>query len=296
MTTALVLQYLVAGLTYGTIYAVVGIGFNIIYNTTGIINFAQGEFVMLGGMFAVSLHQVVPLPVAIVLAVALTTLVGAAVEVTFIRWLRRPSVLRMIIVTIGVSILIREAALLAWGEQVRALPYFTGDEVTTLTLGGVHVSPQVLWSLAACALVVAGLHLFFARTRTGREMRACAANREAAALCGLSTRNLVTLSFALAAGIGALAGCVVSPITYTRYDMGASLALKGFTVAILGGLGDGTAAVVAGFLLGTLEAFSIAVLPAAYKDVVSIAVLLLLLFVRPSGLFGSRELARLRAF
>jgi branched-chain amino acid transport system permease protein len=296
VTTALVLQYLVAGLTYGTIYAVVGIGFNIIYNTTGIINFAQGEFVMLGGMTAVSLHQVLPLPLAILLAVALTTLVGAAVELTFIRWLRRPSVLRMIIVTIGVSILVREAALLGWGEQVRALPYFTGDEVTALEVGGVHVSPQVLWSLATCALVVVALQLFFRHTRTGREMRACAANREAAALCGIPTRSLVTLSFALSAGIGALAGCVVSPITYTRYDIGASLALKGFTVAILGGLGNGTAAVAAGFILGTLEAFSISVLPAAYKDAVSIAVLLLLLFVRPAGLFGSRELARLKAF
>jgi len=296
VTTAIALQYLVAGLTYGTIYAVVGIGFNIIYNTTGIINFAQGEFVMLGGMTAVSLHRVLPLPLAILAAVALTTLAGAAVELTFIRWLRRPTVLRMIIVTIGVSILLREAALLLWGEQVRALPYFVGDEVAALELGGVRVSPQVLWSLLTCAAVVVALQLFFRHTRTGREMRACAANREAAALCGLSTRNLVTLSFALSAGIGALAGCVVSPITYTRYDVGAALALKGFTVAILGGLGNGGAAVAAGFLLGTLEAFSIAILPAAYKDVVAIAILLLILFVRPSGLFGDRELARLKAF
>jgi branched-chain amino acid transport system permease protein len=296
VTLELVLQYLVAGLTYGTIYAVVGIGFNIIYNTTGIINFAQGEFVMLGGMTAVTLQRLVPLPVAILGAVLVTMVVGALVEVVFIRWLHRPSVLRLIIITIGVSIVVREGALLVWGEQVRALPYFTGDEVTSLSLGGVHVSPQVLWSLGTCALVVAALQLFFRHTRTGREMRACAANREAAALCGLSTRNLVTLSFVLSAGIGALAGCVVSPITYTRYDIGGALAIKGFTVAILGGLGNSMAAVAAGFVLGTLEAFSISVLPAAYKDAVAIAVLLGLLFVRPSGLFGSRELARLKAF
>ncbi|MBK9515911.1 MAG: branched-chain amino acid ABC transporter permease [Anaeromyxobacter sp.] len=296
MTTENALQYLVAGLTYGTIYAVVGIGFNIIYNTTGIINFAQGEFVMLGGMTAVSLHRVVPLPLAILGAVASTMLVGALVEVAFIRWLRRPSVLRLIIITIGLSIVLREAALLAWGEQVRSLPYFSGDEVSALDLGGVRVSPQVLWSLGTCALVVAALALFFRHTRTGREMRACASNREAAALCGLSTRNLVTLSFVLSAGIGALAGCVVSPITYTRYDIGGSLAIKGFTVAILGGLGNSAAAVAAGFLLGTLEAFSIAVLPAAFKDAVAIALLLGLLFLRPSGLFGSRELSRLKAY
>ena len=295
MTAATVLQYLVAGLTYGTIYAVVGVGFNIIYNTTGIINFAQGEFVMLGGMLAVTLHGLFPLPVAIVLAVAATMAIGAVVEVTFIRWLVKPSVLRMIIITIGASILIREGALLAWGESVRSLPYFTGDEVTSFSLGGVHVSPQVIWSLGTCLVIVVALWAFFKHTATGRQMRACAANRDAAALCGIATRNLVTLAFVLSAGIGALAGCVVSPITYTSYGIGAGLAIKGFTVAILGGLGNSMAAVGAGFVVGVLEAFSVSLLPAAYKDAVSVAILLAILFLRPSGLFGSAEVARLKS-
>jgi branched-chain amino acid transport system permease protein len=295
MTVETVLQYLVAGLTYGTIYAVVGVGFNIIYNATGIINFAQGEFVMLGGMIAVTLHGLVPLPVAIVLAVAATMAVGALVEVTLIRWLVKPSVLRMIVITIGASILIREGALLAWGESVRALPYFTGNEVTSLSLAGVHVSPQVLWSLAACLVIVGFLWVFFQHTAVGRQMRACAANRDAAALCGIPTKNLVTLAFVLSAGIGALAGCVVSPITYTSYGIGAGLAIKGFTVAILGGLGNGMAAVAAGFVLGVLESFSVSLLPAAYKDAVSVTILLAILFLRPSGLFGSAEVARLKS-
>jgi branched-chain amino acid transport system permease protein len=295
MATELVLQYLVAGLTYGTIYAVVGVGFNIIYNTTGIINFAQGEFVMLGGMTAVTLHAFLPLPVAVALAVVLTMAVGALIEVTFIRWLGRPSVLRMVVITIGISILVREAALVLWGESVRALPYFTGDEVSSLSVGGVHVSPQVLWSLATCLAIVAFLKVFFQRTPLGRQMRACAANRDAAALCGVPTRNLVTLSFALSAGIGALAGCVVSPITYTSYGVGTGLAIKGFTVAILGGLGNATGAVAAGFLVGVLESFSVSLLPTAYKDAISVTLLLAILFVRPSGLFGSAEVARLEA-
>jgi branched-chain amino acid transport system permease protein len=295
MQLELVLQYLVAGLTYGTIYAVVGVGFNIIYNTTGIINFAQGEFVMLGGMTAVTLQRLLPLPLAIAGAVLVTMAAGALVEVTCIRWLRKPSVLRMIIITIGVSILVRELALLAWGESVRSLPYFTGNEVTSLELGGVHVSPQVLWSLATCVLIVAFLWFFFQHTSVGRQMRACAANRDAAALCGIATKNLVTLSFVLSAGIGALAGCVVSPITYTAYNVGTGLAIKGFTVAILGGLGNSMGAVGAGFLVGLLESFSVSVLPTAYKDAISVAVLLAILFLRPSGLFGSREVARLKA-
>jgi branched-chain amino acid transport system permease protein len=294
MALELVLQYLVAGLTYGTIYAVVGVGFNIIYTTTGVINFAQGEFVMLGGMMAATLQPFLPLPLAIAVAVVFTMGVGALIELLFIRTLPRPTVLRMIIVTIGVSILVREGALLAWGQQVRALPYFTGNEVTSIGLWGVRISPQVLWALGACAVLVVALQLFFHRTMLGRQMRACAMNRQAAALCGVRTRSLVTLSFALSAAIGALAGCVVSPITSSSYGMGAPLALKGFTVAVLGGLGHGQAAVGAGFLVGILEAVSVSLLPSAYKDVLAVAVLLAVLVLRPSGLFGDRESARLR--
>jgi branched-chain amino acid transport system permease protein len=293
MTLALVLQYLVAGLTYGTIYAVVGVGFNIVYSATGIINFAQGEFVMLGGMTAVTLAAFLPLPLAIALAVLVTMAVGALVEVAFIRWLHRPSVLRMVVITIGVSLVIREVALHLWGQQVRALPYFSGDEVSALEVGGARISPQVLWSLGTCLLIVAALWLFLQRTALGRQMRACAQGREAAALCGVPTRNLVTLAFALSAGIGALAGCVVSPITYTSYGIGTGLAIKGFTVAVLGGLGNSFAAVGAGFLVGLLEALSVAIFPAAFKDAVSVGLLLAVLFLRPAGLFGSRERARL---
>ena len=148
-------QYLMAGLTYGMIYAVVGMGFTIIYNATGIINFAQGEFVMLGGMIAVSLAGVVPLPFAVVGAVLATMAIGAFIEIAFIRWLSGPSVLRMIIITIGISIMIREAALLVWGQRVRALPYFTGNEVSSISIGGARMSPQVLWTLGACAAMVA---------------------------------------------------------------------------------------------------------------------------------------------
>jgi branched-chain amino acid transport system permease protein len=215
---------------------------------------------------------------------------------TFIRRLSGHSVLRMIIITIGISILVREVALVLWGEQVRALPYFTGNEVTSLSFGDVHVSPQVLWSLATCLVIVLFLWVFFQRTMLGRQMRACASNRDAAAICGIPTKNLVTLSFALSAGIGALAGCVVSPITYTQYAIGTGLAIKGFTVAILGGLGNSTGAVAAGFIVGILESMSVSLLPAAYKDAISVSIFLLILFFRPSGLFGNSEVARLKAF
>ncbi len=277
-------------------YAIVAIGFNIIYNTTGIINFAQGEFVMLGGMISISLLPFMPLYAAIVVAVLITMLVGALIEMTFIRWLESPSVLRMIIITIGLSILIREVALHIWGESIRALPYFYGDAISTFSFGSAHLSYQVLWVIGVCSCIVLLLSLFFKYTAIGREMRACSANRKAAILCGINTRNMVTFSFMLSAGIGALAGCVMSPITYTQYDSGTGLAIKGFTVAILGGLGNSMGAVAAGLLLGIIEAFSVAVLPLVYQDVISIAILLLILFWRPYGLFNFGDAAKLKDF
>jgi branched-chain amino acid transport system permease protein len=296
MTSELFLQYLVAGITYGSIYTIVAIGFNIIYNTTGIINFSQGEFVMLGGMVSITLHNYLVLPLAIGAAVLITMAVGAAMEMLFIRRLRAPSVLRMIIVTIGVSILMREAALHLWGANVRSLPYFIGNEITTIDFFGVPVSPQVLWVIGTCALMVVALMLFFQATSLGREMRACAANRVAAVLCGIDTRNMVTLSFVLSAGIGALAGAVMSPITYSQYDNGTGLAIKGFTVAILGGLGNSLGAVAGGLLLGIIEAFSVSVVPLAFQDAIAIAVLLVILFLRPHGLFGSSATAAVKEF
>lgn len=296
MTFEQIVQYILAGVTIGSIYAIVAIGYNIIYNATGIINFAQGEFVMVGAMTAISLSPIMPLPLAMVAAVIVTALLAALMELLFFRWLRNPSVLRMVIITIGLSIAIREAAMHIWDEKVRALRFFTGNEVSSITLFGAHISPQVLWVLGLCGLMVVALNIFFSYTLTGRSIRACSANRTAASLCGINTRNMITLAFMLSGAIGALAGCAVSPITQTQYDCGTPLAIKGFAVAILGGLGNSMAAVAAGLIIGLLETFSVVVLPLAYKDAVSIAILLIILFARPHGLFGSREEGELKKF
>ena len=283
----LALQYLLSGITKGSIYAAVAIGFNLIYSATGIINFAQGEFVMLGGMVAVTLAHYVPLPVAVAGAVVIVALVGCLLELTLFRRLQRHSVLHLIIITIGLSIVIQEAALHIWDEKVRSLPYFTGNEVSSVRFLGAAISPQVLWVLATVALVVLALHVFLRYTLPGRAMRACSSNPEAAMLAGINIPNMRTLSFGLSAALGALAGCVISPITMTHYEMGAPLAIKGFAAAILGGLGNPMAAVAGGLLVGVLEAVSVSCLPAVYNDVSAFAILLLVLFVRPHGLFGS---------
>ena len=284
---SLALQYLLSGITKGSIYAVVAIGFNLIYSATGVINFAQGEFVMLGGMVAVTLAHYVPLPVAIAGAVVIVALVGCLLDLVLFRRLQRHSVLHLIIITIGLSIVIQEAGLHIWDEKVRSLPYFTGNEISSIRFLGAAISPQVLWVLGTVALVVLALHIFLRYTLQGRAMRACSSNPEAAMLAGINIPNMRTLSFGLSAALGALAGCVISPMTMTHYEMGGPLAIKGFAAAILGGLGNPMAAVAGGLIVGMLESVSVSRLPAVYNDVAAFAILLLVLFVRPHGLFGS---------
>jgi branched-chain amino acid transport system permease protein len=296
MHSDLFVQYLVSGLIYGSIYSAIAIGFNIIYNATGIINFAQGEFAMLGGMMASELAKRIPLWSALCLAVALTAVAGIAVERLFLRRVAKAGVLKMVITTIGLSILIREAALITWGESVRTVPFFSGNEVSSVSFLGAHFSPQIFWVLGAIALIAGGLTLFFKFTMMGKAMRGCSASRDGARLCGISPDKMVTIAFGMSAGIGAIAGCVVAPLTQTHYAIGSGLAIKGFTVAAFGGLGNSFAAVVAGLFMGMLESFSIILIPEAYKDVVTISVLLGVLFVKPSGLFGSRAAGALKEF
>lgn len=283
----LLLQYFLSGITKGSIYAIVAVGFNLIFSATGILNFAQGEFVMLGGMIAVTLAQFLPLPVAVTVAVILVAIIGCLLEILLFRRLSHHSILHMIIITMGLSIVIQEVALHVWDEKVRSLPYFTGNEISSIWILGAAISPQVLWVLGTVVIVVVFLHGFLKYTLYGRAMRACSSNPEAAMLVGINISNMRTLSFGLSAALGALGGCVISPITMTHYEMGAPLAIKGFAGAILGGLGNPMAAVLGGLIVGVVEAFSVRLLPAAYNDVAAFGVLLLALFIRPHGLFGS---------
>ena len=274
----------------------VTIGFNIIYNATGIINFAQGEFVMLGGLSMVWCHQTLGLPliVSILVVVVLVALVGVAFERLTIRPLREPSVLVLIIITVGGSFILRGLAMLIWGKESYSLEQFSGEGAIRFL--GAAITHQHLWVWGTLTLVVAALAYFFGRTPTGKAMRACSYNRTAARLVGINARTMVMLAFALSAGIGALAGAVIVPINNVEYDCGALLGLKGFSAAVLGGLGNISAAVVAGVALGMVESLSAGLISSHYKDAIALSLLLIVLFVRPSGLFGRAELSRLSEF
>lgn len=285
-------QYVVSGVTTGAIYALIGIGFAIIYNSTEIINFAQGEFVMLGGMFTLFFLNAVklPLPFAIVLAVVSSTIIGITFERLAIRPLKNPSPLELVIITIGGSILIRGIAMLVWDKDTHSLPAFTGNE--PIEIAGATILPQHLWILCLTVLAIILNKLFFQYSITGKAMRACAANRRAAGLVGIDVKRMVLFSFVISSALGSLAGIIVAPLTMTSYDVGVMLGLKGFCAAIIGGMSGGLATVLGGILLGTLESLGAGLISSGYKDAIAFIILLLILFVRPQGLFKKADTER----
>jgi len=281
------MQYLLTGLTVGAIYALVALGFSIIFNASHVINFAQGEFVMIGGMATVSLTAAgLPYLLAIPLAVAAAALVGLALEKFAVEPARGASVITLIIITIGASIFLRGLALLVWDKNLHALKPFTGD--APIAFAGATILPQSLWVLGVTLAIVLALSWFFGRTLLGKAMLATSHNRLAAELAGINVRMVLFLSFGLSAALGAIAGILIAPITTTSYDVGVMLGLKGFAAAILGGLGSGVGAVVGGLALGIAESMSAGYLSSAYKDAIAFVIILVVLFFMPSGLFGKR--------
>ncbi|MBI2313813.1 MAG: branched-chain amino acid ABC transporter permease [Betaproteobacteria bacterium] len=285
------LQFLFSGITNGSIYALAALGFSIIYNASGVINFAQGEFIMLGGMGTVIMVAAgVPLPLAILIAVLVTALVGMALEKFAVEPAGNAEVVTLIIITIGASIFIQGVVQAVFGKGQHALKPFSGD--TPINIGGATILPQSLWVLGVTAVIVVLLWWFFNRTLLGKAMLATAHNPLAARLVGINTRFILLLSFVLSAVLGAIAGIIVAPITLTSYDVGIMLGLKGFVAATLGGLGNGLGAVVGGLLLGLTEAMAAGYLSSQYKDAVPFVLIILVLFFMPRGLFGARVTER----
>ncbi|GFE58576.1 branched-chain amino acid ABC transporter permease [Geobacter sp. AOG1] len=285
-------QYLFSGFATGAIYALIGLGFAIIYNATGIINFAQGEFVMLGGMFTLSLLGVAGLPLAMAIpgAILLTTVVGVVFERLAIRPLKSATPLSLVIITIGGSILIRGIAMLGWDKNTHALPGFSGD--VPIVVFGASLLPQHLWIFAVTFVVIGGSKLFFNYTISGKAMRACSYNSRAASLIGIDVRRMVLFSFIISSAMGSLAGIIIAPLTMTAYDVGIMLGLKGFCAAIIGGMSSGFGTVLGGLLLGILESLGAGLISSGYKDAIAFVILLLILFIRPQGLFKKAETER----
>jgi len=290
------LQYLITGITVGSIYAMVAIGFNIIYNVTEIINLAQGEFVMLGGLLMVLFHTTLGLStvLAFPLTVIVVTMVGILMDRLAIRPIRKPSVLTLIIATIAVSYMIKGTAMFIWGKNPLDLPAFSGRH--PINFLGAVIQPQYLWVMGFLIVIAVALGIFFKKTIIGKAMSACAENVNAACLIGINVKRMVLLSFSISAGIGAVAGIIVTPISLMEYDRGAMLAVKGFGAVILGGLGSFSGAILGGLILGTIESFGAGLLSSGYKDAYALIVLLAVLFLKPSGILGNVEVSKFKSF
>ena len=283
------LQYLFAGITNGAIYAVIALGFSTLYNATDLINFAQGEFVMLGALLLTTLWLKfgMPLPVAFVLVVLAVGLAGIIFERLAIRTVRKPDPIVLVIITVGASIFLRGVGMVGWGRDPMAVPAFS--DLDSIEIAGAYLLPQSLLIFIIVMILVVALTLFYKKTLTGKAMSACAINKKAASLLGIGTERMTLMAFALATGLGAIAGIMIAPITMATYDMGSMLGLKGFCAAMLGGLGSLWGALIGGFVLGIAEAMGVGFVSSGLKDAIAFLLLLLILYIRPTGILGVKS-------
>ncbi len=286
---AIGLQWVLSGLTVGSIYALVAIGFSIIYSSTRVINFAQGGFSMLGGMlmYTLAVRGQLPAWLGFLLAVLVVTAFGAGFEKAVIHPMRDHSTITVIIVTIGLSIFMTAVAKWIWGTDPVKIASFSGER--PLRFLGASVVPQSLWVFGFTIVAVVLVFLFFNRTLLGKGMRAAADNPDAASLVGVSSSTSSLVAWTIASALGAAAGVVIAPIHFASYSVGTALGLKGFTAAVLGGLGSAPGAVVGGLVLGVIEQITAGYLPSGYKDAVAFLILILVLLIRPQGLLGKSE-------
>jgi branched-chain amino acid transport system permease protein len=278
-------QYVLAGVVVGAIYALIAAGFVLIYQVTGLINFAQGEFAMIGAMTAASLatNGMRPLEAAAI-AVAVAAVTGAVCYLLAIRPARAATGVTLIFITLGLDVALRGLGLFVWGTNPLSLDAFSAGAAITV-FGGV-LPPQALWVLLTDVVVFGALYLFFRHTYAGTAVRAAVANPPIASTFGIPLRTFAFWSFVAAAAIGGLGGVVVAPITSATYDMGLTLGLAGFVAAVLGGLDSLPGALVGGFVLGIVEKVAGGLLSTGWEEGVGFLILVLVLVLRPQGLLG----------
>jgi branched-chain amino acid transport system permease protein len=287
-----ILQYFFSGITNGAIYAVIAIGFSMLYSSTELINFAHGEFVMLGALCMVTLYGTfhLPLILSIILTVVAVACAGLIFERLAIRTVKHPEPIVLIIITVGASIFLRGLGMIIWGKDAYSIPPFSDHP--PLDISGAKLLTQSIWIILIFIFTAAGLQFFYKKTLTGKAMEACAISKRAAWIVGIPSKLMVLMAFGLSTAIGAVAGVIIAPITMCSYDMGTMLGLKGFCAAMLGGLGSLWGALIGGFLLGILEAFGVGFVSSGLKDATAFLLLLFILYVRPGGIISSADIKR----
>jgi branched-chain amino acid transport system permease protein len=286
------LQILVTGVVVGCVYGMAALGFTIVYNATKIINFANGEFLMLGGVLLAGAATAarLPIPVAVLLSVAGTAAIGWMVQRFFLDLARSSEQLTLVMLTIGVALALRGAAAVVFGREIVFVPEF--GLIPMVLIGNVYVPSQGLWITIVLSLVSSTLWYVFSRTMFGKAMRAASQESRAAALCGIEPKHVAAVAMTIAGGIGGLAGAMLAPMSGAFYETGIFLGLKGFAAAVAGGLGNPIGAVAGGLLIGVVESLSAGYVASGSKDAVGFILLIVVLILRPQGLVGRAVVTR----
>ncbi len=278
-------QVLAAGLTNGAIYALVALGFTLVFAVRGFLNLLQGEFVVLAGLLTVALSEWlgVPLLPSIALSIAICAALGALFERMTLSPTRRLSPDAAVMVTVGGAFTARGAAMVIFGRDPQSLPSFSGER--PLVVADIAIATQSFWIFGTLVVTSLLLWWFFEKTYVGKAMQACAQNPTGAQLSGIDLKRVSVIAFVTSAVLGAIAGVVVAPLNFVTYDEGLGISITSFIAAALGGLGSYPGAVAGGLLLGLAESLSAAFISSEFKDVVSFVVLLVVLLFRPNGIF-----------
>jgi branched-chain amino acid transport system permease protein len=288
------IQVLVDGIATGSIYGAMALALVLIFRSTGVVNFAQGEMAMFSTFIAWGLHEAgVPLGLAVLSTLALSFVAGMVIERVLIRHFEGGEVLTLVIVTLGLFILLNSLAGWIWGFGNRDFDSLFGDG--TASLGGVQLSVESLGIVAVLLGVVGLLVLLFQRTKVGLAMRAAALNPESSALVGVRVGRMLMLGWGLAAALGALAGALVAPRLFLDVNLMGSVLIYAFAAAALGGFDSALGAVVGGWVIGVSENLAgtyVDFIGADLKILVPLVIIFVVLLVKPSGLFGTREVAR----
>ena len=283
-------QAVFASLSVGCMYALVALGVALIYNATNIINFAQGEFVMLGGMIMVTLYGDWhwPLYLAIPATIVITMVVGMLLMRVSYRPGKSTSLVTVLVITLGASIFISGAAMHIWDTDVHRFPPFSGD--APIKFLGAAVATQSLWVIGVTLLILGGLIFFFRFTIYGKAMKACSLDRTAASLLGIRVKRMVLISFAMSGALGCIGGILVTPLTLVDYNGGMLLAIKGFSATMLGGMGSFVGAVIGAFIFAFLESFTAVYISSTLKELLTFLLIINVILFMPRGIMGPRSI------
>ncbi len=285
---ALNLQLLFSGLAVGAVYSLVALGFVLIIRATNVVNFAQGDFAMLGAFAMVTMLAALKLPywLAFVLALAVMAVFGVVFNYAVYYPLRNRSYLPVIISTLGASIFMQNTVLGVFGPQPRHLEKVF--KTAGFEVAGVFLDSQYLVILAVTLIAVAFQYFFFEHTLLGKKLQATSQDKDMARLVGIPVAWMIAITFIYSATLGGLAGILIGPVLFVSIGMGSIIALKAFSATVIGGFGDVTGAIVGGLLLGVVESFGAAYVSVPYKDAFAFLLLLVFLLIRPQGIFGEK--------